>query len=316
MPDEALVSLREGEFGGIVSTEPLTAASPLPLLAKPHVVFLAIAYGISWTFWLLAWALARQAEVGDLLYNETLVWDVLFGDVSSTLLGLSALSLVGVYGPMIAGFVASALDPATSISDLWSRITRVKVDAKWYGLALLILGVVTVPTLLIAMVSGELLTDAPGPGRLLGFLAIFFLVQIGTSGTEEVGWRGYLTAKLLPGRDFWDTGWAVGLPWAIWHVPVVVMLFLEQGMVHVQIIGSLVGFGIGIVAMAILHTWFYDSARSAFLNILIHAAYNTVPLTIVLLFEGSPAAVVSNLLLWAVVVYLKRKYDRDQLVPG
>ena len=128
-----------------------------------------------------------------------------------------------------------------------------------------------------------------------------------TSGTEEIGWRGYLTEKLLPGRGFWDAGWLVGVVWAVWHLPVATMIFLQQGMVHVQIAGSLVGFAMGIVAMAILQAWFYERTRSVFLSMVIHAAFNTLPLTLVLLWEGSPAAVVTDLLLWAVVIYLQTR---------
>lgn len=81
-------------------------------------------------------------------------------------------------------------------------------------------------------------------------------------------------------------------------------------MVHVQILGSLVGFGIGIVAMAVLQAWFYERTRSVFLRMFIHAILNTIPLTIVLLWEGSPAAVLSNILLWVVVVYIKSRSDK------
>jgi len=63
----------------------------------------------------------------------------------------------------------------------------------------------------------------------------------------------------------------------------------------------------GIVAMSIFHTWFYERTGSVFLNMVIHASFNTIPLTIVLLFEGSPVALLSNLLLWAVVFYLRTR---------
>ena len=78
----------------------------------------------------------------------------------------------------------------------------------------------------------------------------------------------------------------------------------------VQIVGSTAGFGIGIVAAAILHAWFYERNRSVFLNIFIHAIFNTLPLATVLLFKDSPAAVIANLGLWAVVIYLKRRDDK------
>ena len=150
--------------------------------------------------------------------------------------------------------------------------------------------------------TGTRSADAPSWGQLVGFLIAFFTLQLVTSGTEEIGWRGYLTEKLLPGRGFWDAGWLVGVVWAVWHLPVATMIFLQQGMVHLQIAGSLVGFAMGIVAMAILQAWFYERTRSVFLNMVIHAAFNTLPLTLVLLWEGSPAAVLTNLLLWAVVI--------------
>lgn len=148
------------------------------------------------------------------------------------------------------------------------------------------------------------------------FLLTFFVVQMLTSGTEEIGWRGYLTEKMLPGRGFWDTGWAVGPVWALWHLPVVTMIFAQQGMGLVSIAGSLAGFGMGIIAMAILQAWFYERTRSVFLSVVIHAAFNTVPLTIVLLYEGSPAAVGGNVLLWVFVVVLKSRTDRAAKVAA
>ncbi len=103
----------------------------------------------------------------------------------------------------------------------------------------------------------------------------------------------------------------MGLPWDAWHIPVVVIVFVNQGMVAVQIIGSLAGFGIGIVAGSILHAWFYKRTQSVLLNIFIHAIFNTLPLATVLLFQDSPAAVIANLALWAVVIYLKKQHDRQ-----
>jgi len=112
---------------------------------------------------------------------------------------------------------------------------------------------------------------------------------------------------MLPGRNFWDTGWSLGFVWAVWHIPVAVMIFAEQGMAPAAILGSLAGFTMGIVAMSILHTWFYERTRSVFFNVLLHAVFNTVPLTLVLLFEGSPTALLSNLVLSAVVFYLRKR---------
>jgi hypothetical protein len=48
-----------------------------------------------------------------------------------------------------------------------------------------------------------------------------------------------------------------------------------------------------------------------FLNIFIHAIFNTIPLATVLVFQDSPAAVIANLALWAAVIYLKKQHDRQ-----
>lgn len=283
----------------------------LHLWERPHVVYLAIAYGISWPLWIGSWLITQSMDAGDQLFNADLVWAVFFeGDRLSAAGSLSLLSLLAVYGPMIGGLVATRLDPAVSITDLRQRIRRVGVGARWYGLGFGILLLVAGPAAFIVALTTDMITDAPKAGTVLLFLAVFFVFQMLTSGTEEIGWRGYLNEKLMRGRSFWDTGWTVGLPWAVWHFPVVIFIFDRQGMEPIAIVGSLAGFGIGIVAAAILQAWFYTRTRSVFLAMFIHAVFNTLPLTTVLLFKDSPAAVIANLALWAVVIYMKRQYDK------
>lgn len=288
----------------------------LSIWRRPHLVYLGVAYSISWVFWIATWLVARSVVGGDQLFNTNLVWALFFdGGQLSTIVWFSLLSTVGVYGPMIGGIVATSIDPSQSLEDLRQRVIRVGVGGRWYGLVLGILALVAGPAAIIVSLTAESAPDAPGAGTVFVFVAVFFAFQMLTSGTEEIGWRGYLNEKLRHGRDFWDTGWAVGIPWAIWHVPVVVIMFVQQGMATVVILSSLAGFGIGIVANAILQAWFYERTRSVFLSIFIHAIFNTVPLATVLLYQDSPAALIANLALWAVVVYLKRQHDRQATEP-
>lgn len=286
----------------------------LPFLRREHFVFLAVAYGFSWAMWVSAWFLARRSG-GELVFNEELVWTAIFEEGSlGPLLGVSGLALLAVYGPLLAGFLASALDPTTSRQDLYRRMRIVRVGSAWYLRALFILIAVTaVPALVLAAFTG-LASDAPSLPRLGGFLVVFFVFQLFTSGLEEPGWRGYLLDRLLPGRSLWDAGWAVGVPWALWHLPVVLILFAQQGMEPILMLTSFVGFGIGIVAMSILHTWFYANTKSVFLAIVIHAAFNTVPLAAgFMLASGSYfTAVASQLSLWAVVIFITKRAERAE----
>jgi membrane protease YdiL (CAAX protease family) len=294
----------------------LEAAGKASVWTRQHITFLVIAYAFSWAFWLAAWILAERASDGAVLFNADLVWALFFEGEARHVVLLSLLSLVGVYGPMIAGLVATQLDPAVSSHELARKVRRVGVGGRWYGLVVGILLLVAGPAALIVALTADQIPGAPGIGTVGVFLIVFFVFQMLTSGTEEIGWRGYLNEKLRHGRDFWDTGWAVGLPWAVWHFPVVVMIFLGQGLEAAAIVGNLAGFTIGIVANAILHAWFYERTRSVFLSIFIHAIFNTLPLTTALLFQNSPTAVIANLALWAVVIYLKRRHDKETASPA
>lgn len=297
-----------------MATDSSSPGDRMAVLRLEHLVFLVVAYGFSWTMWLSAWFLARRWGE-NLVFNEELVWTALFDEGSlGPLLGVSGLALLAVYGPLIAGFIASAVDPTTSPQDLVRRIRVVRVGSSWYLRVLLILIAVTaVPALALAAVTG-LASDAPSLQRLGVFLVVFFVFQIFTAGLEEPGWRGYLLDRLLPGRSLWDVGWAVGVPWALWHLPVVLILFAQQGMEPFLMVTSFAGFGIGIVAMSILHTWFYANTRSVFLAIVIHAAFNTVPLAAgFMLASGSyVAAVGSQLSLWAVVIVITKRDERAE----
>jgi membrane protease YdiL (CAAX protease family) len=296
-----------------MKTEAMSIEQPeAQLLDRPHVHYLAIAFGWSWTLWIGAWLLGRFLDVGEVLFNESIVWRVVFvRDASSDVVLVSLIALTAVFGPMIAGILSSRRDPLISKGGLSARLRRVDVGWGPYQTMLALLVFVTLPTLMITLLSVDRSTDGPTLGQLLPFLGLFFVYQVLTSATEEIGWRGYLVEKLLPGRSFWDVGWSLGFVWAAWHYPVVVIMFAQQGMGLVQIVGSLAGFTMGIVAMSIVHTWFYDQTRSVFLNMVIHAVFNTVPLTMVLLWEGSPAALLSNLLLWAAVFYLRKREGVD-----
>ncbi len=284
----------------------------LGVFEREHLVYFGIAFGFSWLFWIGAWFITMRIQAGDQLINADLAWALFFdGGGVTGLVWLSLLSLVGVWGPMIGGVVASRIDPATSPKRLESSVLHVGIGLRWYGLALGILALVAGPVAVIVASTADPIPGAPGWGTVLVFLVVFFVFQMLTSGTEEIGWRGYLNEKLKRGRSFYETGWAVGLPWAIWHVPIVLIVFAQQGMEPVAMAGSLIGFGIGIVAAAILHAWFYERTRSVFLSIFIHAAFNTFPLATALLYENSPVGLTANLSLWAVVVYLKRRHDKE-----
>src|SRR5512141_472736 len=52
------------------------SASRVSMWARPHVVFLLIAYVFSWALWIAGWIAADVTDAGDLLFNQDFVWRV------------------------------------------------------------------------------------------------------------------------------------------------------------------------------------------------------------------------------------------------
>jgi len=82
---------------------------------------------------------------------------------------------------------------------------------------------VLVATLLGTLFGAELVLSNPLTGST-GFGAILALqLLLPLSGPwEELGWRGYLLPRLLGRWNPWTASFALGLVWAIWHLPVFV----------------------------------------------------------------------------------------------
>ncbi len=151
-----------------------------------------------------SWLITQNTGADDQLCNADLVWTLFFdGEPMATIFWLSLLSMLGIYGPMIGGIVATRIDPSKSLDDLSQRVGRVRVGARWYGLALGILVLVAGPAALIVALTADITLDLPGAGTVLVFLTVLFVFQMLTSGTEEIGWRGHLNEKLRHGRNFW-----------------------------------------------------------------------------------------------------------------
>jgi membrane protease YdiL (CAAX protease family) len=271
--------------------------------------YLVIAFGFSWLMWIGAWVLSEATANSDILINAEFVKPLIDGDsVLRATLIFSIMSLLGVYGPMLGAYLTAKNDPDVSWRAIrQSSLHYKKSSKKYFMIALSILGIIIVPTLLLTALMSDVEAAAPSLGGTISLVVVFFIFQIFTSGLEEVGWRGYLLSRVKSNINFWDAGWNTGFVWALWHFPIVIMIFIQQGLDPAAIIGSLAGFTMGIVAMSILHTWFYYKTESVLLNIFIHALFNSVPLVLTVVFVDSPAAIISNLLLWGVVLYMQKK---------
>jgi membrane protease YdiL (CAAX protease family) len=175
-----------------------------------------------------------------------------------------AVSLVALCGPAVAALATAALRGSPDLRDLTARITLWRVPVRWYAVALL------APLPISALACWiEVLLGAPGPIRLAPIAplqAIVFLLVIG----EEIGWRGFALPILLSRWGPWRASVALGVVWALWHLP----LFYLPGMP--QFGSPFVPFIAYTSALSILLTILAQRTRgSVVIATLLHGAVNT-----------------------------------------
>jgi membrane protease YdiL (CAAX protease family) len=204
-------------------------------------------------------------------------WFVFWGPLA--FFKIPTISFVsGVKGPawamalfLVGGFVPSLLaiiltwkkEGLSGLRILGRRIIHFKLGWRWYGYTLLIV---------IAGTAGQLAIN-----RLIGhtFNVILFLAQLGNflpllilgPLSEEIGWRGYALGRLQTRWNALTSSLIVGLVWALWHLPLFMMVGTSQHELGLPFIGFLVGF----VANSILYTWLYNNTKQSLWSaILLH----------------------------------------------
>jgi membrane protease YdiL (CAAX protease family) len=88
--------------------------------------------------------------------------------------------------------------------------------------------------------------------------------------SEEIGWRGYALERLQTRWNALTSSLIVGLVWALWHLPLFMMVgtsFHESG-------DPFIGFLIKMMASSILYTWLYNNTKQSLWSaILLHWLY-------------------------------------------
>ena len=148
----------------------------------------------------------------------------------------------------------------------FAKITRrrwcVPILLLWPSILLLSLGVM--------VLLGEPIPAALAPAVALpATLVFFFILATG----EEVGWMGYAFEPMQARAGALGASLALGLVWALWHVPFFVFV-MPDAVRHVAQL-------LMLVATRVLVAWiFNNTAQSVFAVILFHAADNTALVTL------------------------------------
>lgn len=283
------------------------------------LVYLLIANGITWLGWIPG--LVIGAPQGYIMPNfDTYAELFKSGFANSQHIFLGIAFQLAVYGPLIGGLVAAWMDGGKEgFSDLRQRITRWNIGGHWYltalGLTVLVAGL---PVAVFALTGGFTPSTYTIP-----YVLFVFVVQLFTSGLgEEPGWRGFLLPRLQARFAGEKAVWILGLIWAIWHYPLVILRTLSVlrdvtvPQMVITIIVSLVGQTMALIGIAFIYTWLYNQTRSIFLMIVFHALSNTLSMWLTsFLAEPQAVTLLIALMPWAVVIVMQKRLGKENF-PG
>jgi uncharacterized protein len=206
-------------------------------------------------------------EVGRfILYAFAGAWAA--GGIGYFLLDLGQVGLgVGVLMVAVAALVCTRRDEGSARS-LVERVTRWRIDGRWYGAALLIPFLALAAVWLLAPIAADPVarSEVPGPSLLLLFPVYVLLF----GGPEELGWRGYALPRLQARFSALTSSAVLAALWMAWHAPLFLMPdapgFSEVPVAAYLVIGT---------ASCVVYTWLYNSTRGSILAaVLLHASKN------------------------------------------
>lgn len=253
--------------------------------------YVLIAFTWTWALWLASLCVALWQN-RDLSTNMVIFDLIVWQSGAEYSLIAQILFALGVFGPLV-GYLAM------------KAYRRLLGKPSWLTIGLVI-GVPLVSLLPALLLSIVIVAPASGLSTSAALLAIgtYFVSNFITSGTEEFGWRGYLYPALKKtGKNFWSVSFEGGIIWAIWHLPLMIIMYWSLGF---AIVGVLVGFVASITAMSYITNVVYEKSDSLFLAMLLHALNNTATFALVLFFPETPFTIVVAIMAWVIVAILER----------
>jgi membrane protease YdiL (CAAX protease family) len=227
-------------------------ASLRHLVARhPVAAFLCICYAVTWAT-AVPWFRVRT----DVLPFDLPMWG----------------SLGTIFGVALAAvLVVAASDGRAGVRDLARRSLRWRVGVRWYLLAVLGLPVVVLAGS-IALFGTAALEALADDWRLLFtrvlpvLLLQFALFQL----AEEVGWMGFLQARLQDRHGPLKASLLVTVPFALWHLP---DLFAQAGLATALLILPLLA--AAHLCARVVFLWLYNATGASVLLVAVfHASFD------------------------------------------
>jgi membrane protease YdiL (CAAX protease family) len=216
----------------------------------PLLTYFALVFALSWGSWLVLTGGAPMRSDPRFMF----------------------IVLTAPVAPAVAGLLMTGLTAGRAgYRELLARLTRWRVPARWYGVALLpapLVAIMTAILLALSLRSPEFLpavfTTADPVGLLLPGIIGGLLVGL----CEELGWTGFAIPRLRPQYGILATGLLMGVVWGAWHYP----LFSRSDSFTGALPLALLLFQLfsWLPAYRVLMVWVYDHTGSLLVVVLMH----------------------------------------------
>lgn len=165
--------------------------------------------------------------------------------------------------PVVSIVLTRALDGQSGLHDLFARMLRIRIAARWW--CALLIPPALVFGVLFALRGFDSAIFTPG------FFAkgIFFGLIAGT--IEEIGWTGFAYPRMVRNGHPFRAAILLGALWGLWHLPVID--FLGTASPHRSAWPEFAAaFVVGMTGLRILIAWLYLATHSIPITQLMHAA--------------------------------------------
>ncbi|WP_236039596.1 CPBP family intramembrane glutamic endopeptidase [Haloarcula salinisoli] len=185
--------------------------------------------------------------------------------------GVPVLPNLGAFGPTVAAVLLIAYaNGFDGVRRLASRAIQFDYPRRWLLVALLLPPAIVGGALAVAVATGTTPTFPWAGQPIVLAIAFVWILLLGGPVQEEFGWRGYLLDPLQERLTPLGGGLAVGLIWAIWHLP---LFYIQSATIYYQ--NPFLGFAVSITLLSVLMTWVYNSTNGSLLPVLLmHTSWN------------------------------------------
>lgn len=191
---------------------------------------------------------------------------------------------IASFGPFLAALIVLAVSEGKAgIVGLLRRMTRWRVGAGWWLVALLLPVAMSTGATLLNIAIGAEAPTAAELGRwtaIPGSIAIVLLVPGFGGAWEEPGWRGYALLRLQARWSAFISALLLGALITLWHLPLMV-----TGELHAAEMAS-------IMTAVLVMNWLFNHVQGSVLVLMVcHAVNNAVSGRYFFpMFDGSDSA--------------------------